>query len=524
MNEATDPDSGATSEMRAYLSRLAALDYPTAQTIEPYRLVIRRDRRERQKLQKRRAWCVLHAEDSKSNIYSKIWLDINGELLIKIAETFVDPCPDVYDRGWYSISINDLEKDHLKTILIYLRRLLRLFSPSDATPEHIVCFGVEFTILPRHRIPPGSGAEGFRVQQQKAYEIEFQCDDVDQNAPTLNDEIGTPDVLDRIYQLRYLVLSWMNLVTSTETGGAQPEGFYKEFAPYLPRGPARPEEVAFLIKELVTAGLAEWIDDLDVPHQWWEQGFDADSDPKAYWLKPWGLIVTDRGRSYIETEQARIASRKRGRDICKALLKWVYRYGKQSASVSINTFCSSRESVVNGIAVPIVQVHRTARWLAARGYIYSRDRGRLFRDLLVGITRDGIECVDEYGGDPWEMRTMQRRGENERAVSFHGPVGNVAVNSSEFSQNARDVINDAETVDIDALARLAHAAIEALPILQLGANQTREAESLASGIIEELSQPTPSHPRLRALGQTLRTILEEAAGHALGTVLLGIWP
>ena len=48
-------------------------------------------------------------------------------------------------------------------------------------------------------------------------------------------------------------------------------------------------------------------------------------------------------------------------------------------------------------------------------------------------------------------------------------------------------------------------------------------QTLTGQIVQETSQPEPDRHRLKALGGSLRAILEGAAGNALAAVLLGLW-
>lgn len=77
-------------------------------------------------------------------------------------------------------------------------------------------------------------------------------------------------------------------------------------------------------------------------------------------------------------------------------------------------------------------------------------------------------------------------------------------------------------VEVKAVADFARAVRQALPSLDLGPEQ-ETVRRLAEQLLEAAEAPQPDHRRLRALGQSLRTILESGIGGALGEALLNGW-
>ncbi|MFC5749794.1 hypothetical protein [Actinomadura rugatobispora] len=80
------------------------------------------------------------------------------------------------------------------------------------------------------------------------------------------------------------------------------------------------------------------------------------------------------------------------------------------------------------------------------------------------------------------------------------------------------------TIDVPALTNFTEAVAQALPTLGLTEEDGERARRLIEEIAETTRRPRPDHARLRALGLSLRTILESAAGSALIPVLQALWP
>jgi hypothetical protein len=98
----------------------------------------------------------------------------------------------------------------------------------------------------------------------------------------------------------------------------------------------------------------------------------------------------------------------------------------------------------------------------------------------------------------------------------------VIVGSHGITQHAGDAVQS-PGVDFAALARFADTVAQALPVLALAPGDQQAAQTLTGQIIRAASEPKPDHPRLRALGRSLRAILEGATGNALAAGLLGLW-
>ena len=62
-----------------------------------------------------------------------------------------------------------------------------------------------------------------------------------------------------------------------------------------------------------------------------------------------------------------------------------------------------------------------------------------------------------------------------------------------------------------------------MPALALSPADQQAAQALTGQIVKEASEPRPAHRRLKALGGSLRAILEGAAVNVLAAVLLGLW-
>lgn len=78
--------------------------------------------------------------------------------------------------------------------------------------------------------------------------------------------------------------------------------------------------------------------------------------------------------------------------------------------------------------------------------------------------------------------------------------------------------------DAARLAEFAREVRRALPELDLPEERRAEIESLVEGILRPAGERPPDHQRVRALGQSLRTVLEGSTAGVLSSVLLAGWP
>ncbi|WP_208903977.1 hypothetical protein [Streptomyces incarnatus] len=78
-------------------------------------------------------------------------------------------------------------------------------------------------------------------------------------------------------------------------------------------------------------------------------------------------------------------------------------------------------------------------------------------------------------------------------------------------------------VDLPRLTRFAEAIAQALPALDLDADQQRAVHQLTAAVLREAGENQPDHSRLREMGRSLRTVLEGAAAGALTSGILGMW-
>jgi hypothetical protein len=75
----------------------------------------------------------------------------------------------------------------------------------------------------------------------------------------------------------------------------------------------------------------------------------------------------------------------------------------------------------------------------------------------------------------------------------------------------------------EAMSRFIKAVAQSLSALELSRTELEIARQTLDAIRAEASTSEPEHRRLRQLAATLRGILIEASGHALGGALLGVW-
>jgi hypothetical protein len=75
----------------------------------------------------------------------------------------------------------------------------------------------------------------------------------------------------------------------------------------------------------------------------------------------------------------------------------------------------------------------------------------------------------------------------------------------------------------DAMSEFVRAVAQSLTALELSRAGLEDARRTIDEIRGEAAKGQPERRRLRQLAATLRNILEEASGHALGAILLGTW-
>ncbi len=358
--------------------------------------------------------------------------------------------------------------------------------------------------------------------------------------------------LDRNAQLRHLFMSWLRVAGRPDERGswgglylgamllAWPEAFLtgnvrrlelkrdprgaafrypwhskpNNIKPLLPGGPVRPDELAVVVQQLMDDGYAQWI-----PIRIHPQVGIAGDEPIGY---RWAFVLTDSGTAIADEmcEAYRDLERIRLRRV--ALVRWIgehERSERRTEPISMLDFLGSPVSIIDGVASSIIDANEAAVWLVRAGFITTG--GVSTPDNPVGgLTERGFVCVDKYNCDPMETPLYTTPGPDQR-ITFTGPAGNVAIGSSHVVQSAGNVGD--RQVDITALLRFAQAVAPALPVLGLMPEQEQAAAAIAVEIDRLAEAPTPDHPRLRALGVTLRSIVEGAATSALAAGLTSLW-
>ena len=75
----------------------------------------------------------------------------------------------------------------------------------------------------------------------------------------------------------------------------------------------------------------------------------------------------------------------------------------------------------------------------------------------------------------------------------------------------------------DAMSEFIRAVAQSLTALELSRAGFEDARRTIDEIRDEAANGRPERRRLHQLAASLRNILEEASGHALGAILLGTW-
>src|SRR4051812_36788498 len=105
------------------------------------------------------------------------------------------------------------------------------------------------------------------------------------------------------------------------------------------------------------------------------------------------------------------------------------------------------------------------------------------------------------------FRSPQRGSSSLVKNHFHGPVGNVAQNSSSFTQSA--------TLNFDQLRELANTIRTQLATARLKEPEKATVEAQLTTIDAQLASPAPNEGIIREAGRSLRTIIEGAIAGAI---------
>jgi len=131
-------------------------------------------------------------------------------------------------------------------------------------------------------------------------------------------------------------------------------------------------------------------------------------------------------------------------------------------------------------------------------------------DFVMDIEAENPDAGEAPASEiPVPPETVQQLVQNH----FHGPVGNIAQNSSGFSQTAALDVGAVRAVVCDVRAELA--------AVQLEPEARASAEAQLATIEAQIASPTPNEGIVREAGRSLRTILEGAVAGAI--VQPGVW-
>lgn len=240
-------------------------------------------------------------------------------------------------------------------------------------------------------------------------------------------------------------------------------------------------------------------------------------------------LATAEGRRLAEEIRARRTDKRQRKAACRdAMVDWLY---TRDATGPLTQ--PARDQMLNDPrwgtwqAEPFSEddLDAAAAWLHRQQLVDGVTVDEREGPVRLYLTDAGVACAEEFGSDTALYIAAQRpmtglSGSN--TVTIYGPASGVIVGSRGITQHAGDAIHS-DGVDVAALARFAETVAQALSVLALAPGEHQAAQTLTGEIIQAASQPEPNHPRLRALGRSLRAILEGAAGNALAAGLLALW-
>jgi len=242
-------------------------------------------------------------------------------------------------------------------------------------------------------------------------------------------------------------------------------------------------------------------------------------------IEEFDALATAQGCLLAEDVQARRADKRLRRAACRdAMVDWLSSqdaWTPQRQPARDRMLADPRYGTWLAEPFSEADLDDAAAWLHRQHLVDGITIDQCEGPVRLYLTDAGVACAEEFCSDTARYVAAQRSTASN-TVTIHGPASGVIVGSHDVTQRSGDAVQSAN-VDVAALARFAEAVAQALPALALESHETASARSLAGEIIQTASQPRPDHRRLRALGQSLRTILEDAAGNVLAATLMALW-
>jgi hypothetical protein len=242
-------------------------------------------------------------------------------------------------------------------------------------------------------------------------------------------------------------------------------------------------------------------------------------------IEEFDALATAQGRLLAEDVQARRTDKRLRRAACRdAMVDWL---SSQDAWTPLRQPARDRmladPRYGTWLAEPFSEadLDEAAAWLHRQHLVDGTTVDQCDGPVRLYLTDARVACAEEFCSDTARYVAAQRSTASN-SVTIHGPASGVIVGSHGVTQRAGDAVQSAN-VDVAALARFAEAVAQALPALALEPREAEDARTLTGEIMHTASQPRPDHRRLRALGQSLRTILEGAASNVLAAALLALW-
>lgn len=220
-------------------------------------------------------------------------------------------------------------------------------------------------------------------------------------------------------------------------------------------------------------------------------------------LEPSGADVVEEVRAHRDNNA------ERGMAVRDAILRWLHAQGPGAQPV-LSAFLDSSYAEFYGATFTEKDITHGSRWLHEEGYISGS--GSLQGGILrPRITPKGTRVVESGRSvnDPQDQAPSQTYLNN-----FHGATGNVAIGSSNFTQNSTTVNQAA-----DGLAAVVAAAREALDLLT-AAGVDRDALTAVLGEAEAVAAAPAEPGMLRTALAKMQTVVATGAGSAVGAILV----
>lgn len=196
-----------------------------------------------------------------------------------------------------------------------------------------------------------------------------------------------------------------------------------------------------------------------------------------------------------------------------AMLRWIYDHPKESDPVV--QAAVDQEVMFEGEPFTKEDLAAAARYLDSKKLITGTPVAQIDYLLLATVTDEGIDCIEQFGGDVADYTRRGERAGTQNIVNFHAPVsGNVAFDAETVTQTASTT-----GMVADEMVQVLRAIVEALPVMGLPEAEAAALQRDAATLQGELALPTPDSGVVATFGRRVLDKVSSSAAGVVGAVL-----